>query len=107
MLLGKPVIATGYSGNLDFMTPETSYLVPWKRVKVGKGAEAYDANASWAEPDLDAAATIMKFVYFNPDEARRVAMAGKIDLEMRFTPEHTGLRMKQRLATLWREQNVK
>jgi len=107
MLLGKPVIATGYSGNLDFMTPETSYLVPWKRVRVGEGAEAYDANASWAEPDLDAAAAIMKNVYSNPDEARRVAMAGKIDLETRFTPEQTGLRMKQRLVTLWGEQNVK
>jgi glycosyltransferase involved in cell wall biosynthesis len=106
MLLGKPVIATGYSGNLDFMTPETSYLVPWKRVRVGEGAEAYDVNASWAEPDLDAAAAIMKNVYSNPDEARRVAMAGKIDLETRFTPEQTGLRMKRRLANLWREQNV-
>jgi glycosyltransferase involved in cell wall biosynthesis len=106
MLLGKPVIATGYSGNLDFMTPETSYLVPWKRVRVGEGAEAYDANASWAEPDLDAAAAIMKNVYSNPDEARRVAMAGKIDLETRFTPEQTGLRMKQRLVTLWGEHNV-
>jgi glycosyltransferase involved in cell wall biosynthesis len=40
MLLGKPVIATGYSGNLDFMTPETSYMVPWTRVKVGENAEA-------------------------------------------------------------------
>jgi len=107
MLLGKPVIATGYSGNLDFMTPETSYLVPWKSVKVGDGAEAYDADASWAEPDLDAAAAIMKRVYLNPDEARRVAAAGKNDLETRFSPEQTGFRMKQRLEALWEEQSVK
>ena len=107
MLLGKPVIATDYSGNLDFMTPETSYLVPWRRVKVGEGAEAYDANASWAEPDLDAAAVIMKKVFLNPAEANRVAMAGKLDLETRFTPEQTGIRMKERLESLWKAQSVK
>jgi glycosyltransferase involved in cell wall biosynthesis len=106
MLLGKPVIATGYSGNLDFMTPETSYLVPWTRVNVGEGAEAYDALASWAEPDLDAAAAIMRRVFLNPDEAMRVALAGKNDLETRFTPEQTGQRMKKRLEELWETQNA-
>ena len=30
MALGKPVIATGFSGNTDFMTPANSYLVDWK-----------------------------------------------------------------------------
>ena len=29
MALGKPVIATGYSGNIDFMTPANSYLVDY------------------------------------------------------------------------------
>ncbi|NTW42511.1 MAG: glycosyltransferase, partial [Cellulomonadaceae bacterium] len=29
MAWGKPVIATGYSGNLQFMTDENSFLVPW------------------------------------------------------------------------------
>jgi glycosyltransferase involved in cell wall biosynthesis len=106
MLLGKPVIATGYSGNLDFMTPETSYLVPWTRVNVGEGAEAYDAFASWAEPDLDDAATLMRHVFLNPEEAMRVALAGKNDLETRFTPEQTGQRMKKRLEELWETQDA-
>lgn len=103
MLLGKPVIATGYSGNLDFMTPETSFMVPWKRVKVGEGAEAYDADATWAEPDLDVAAEMMRDVYEHPDKARTMALAGKADLEARFTPEQTGARMKVRLEQLWRD----
>ena len=101
MLLGKPVIATGYSGNLDFMTPETSYLVPWKRVKVGKGAEAYSSKATWAEPDLDAAAEMMRKVFEHPEQARLKAIAGKADLEARFTPELTGARMKERLEKVW------
>ena len=107
MLLGKPVIATGYSGNLDFMTQDNSYLVPWVRVKVGEGAEAYETSATWAEPDLNAAAALMRQVYFNPDESKRVAMVGKLDLESRFTPEQTGEKMKNRLKQLWESPNEK
>ena len=101
MLLGKPVIATGYSGNLDFMTPETSYLVPWKRVKVGDGAEAYSSKATWAEPDLDVASEMMRKVFEHPEQARQKAIAGKADLEARFTPKLTGARMKARLEKVW------
>jgi glycosyltransferase involved in cell wall biosynthesis len=106
MLLGKPVIATGYSGNLDFMTPETAFLVPWTRVKVGEGAEAYDPDATWAEPDLDAAASMMRHVYLNQEESTAMAVRGKMDLEQRFTPEVTGNRMRHRLQELWEAQNV-
>jgi hypothetical protein len=35
MALGKPVIATGYSGNVDFMTPTNSYLVDYATTRVG------------------------------------------------------------------------
>jgi glycosyltransferase involved in cell wall biosynthesis len=101
MLLGKPVIATGYSGNLDFMTPDTSYMVPWTRVKVGKGAEAYSSRATWAEPNLDVAAEMMRTVYESPEQAQAVANAGKHDLEQRFTREVTGARMKARLEEIW------
>ena len=105
MLLGKPVIATGYSGNMDFMTEETSYVVPWTRVKVGPDAEAYDPDATWAEPDLDAAAALMREVWSDPETARMRGRAAKADLEQRFTPERTGARMKTRLEQLWREQS--
>ena len=101
MLLGKPVIATGYSGNLDFMTSDTSYLVPWKRVKVGKGAEAYSSRATWAEPDIDAAAEMMRTVYENPEEARAKALVGQRDLEQRFAHDVVGARMKARLEEIW------
>ena len=101
MLLGKPVIATGYSGNLDFMTPETSYMVPWKRVRVGKGAEAYSSRATWAEPDIDAAAELMRTVYENPEQARAKALVGQNDLQQRFAHDVVGSRMKARLEQIW------
>ena len=56
MLMGKPVIATGYSGNLDFMTAENSYLVDYTLSRIGPGSDPYPADSQWAEPDLDHAA---------------------------------------------------
>ncbi len=34
MALGKPVIATAYAGNMDFMTEENSYLVPYRLMEI-------------------------------------------------------------------------
>jgi glycosyltransferase involved in cell wall biosynthesis/2-polyprenyl-3-methyl-5-hydroxy-6-metoxy-1,4-benzoquinol methylase len=80
MALGKPVVATGYSGNLDFMTPETSYLVPWKPGTVPVGCSPYPAGARWAEPDVDAAASMMREVYDHPAHAADIGRLAKLDV---------------------------
>lgn len=63
MLLGKPVVGTGFSGNADFLTKETGYPVKWKRRPVVKGdypfIEAED-EAWWADPDIAHAALQMR-----------------------------------------------
>ena len=57
------MIATGFSGNLDFMDATIAHLVPYELVEVGPGAEPYPPGAIWAEPDLDAAAGLMRAVF--------------------------------------------
>lgn len=58
MMLGTPVLATNYSGNLDFMTPTDSRLVGFSMVPVqGTSIGSYDPRyigegQQWAEPDL-------------------------------------------------------
>ena len=81
MALGKPTIATGYSGNLEFMTRENSYLVGWSEATVPADCRPYRAGTKWAEPDLDEAAALLRRVYENPGEARRVGEVGRADLE--------------------------
>jgi glycosyltransferase involved in cell wall biosynthesis len=69
MALGKPVIATAYSGNMDFMTTDTSYLVGWTDTTVPAGCDPYPAGAPWAEPDLEEAAQLMRDVVVHREEA--------------------------------------
>jgi glycosyltransferase involved in cell wall biosynthesis len=70
MGLGKPVIATGYSGNLEFMGDDTAYLVDYELEPVGRGNEPYPADSRWARPRVDHAAELMRRVVERPDEAR-------------------------------------
>jgi glycosyltransferase involved in cell wall biosynthesis len=66
MAAGRPVIGTAYSGNLEFMTPDNSMLVPYERVRIPFGCYPYPPDASWAEPDLDAAADSMRRAAADP-----------------------------------------
>jgi glycosyltransferase involved in cell wall biosynthesis len=100
MALGKPVIATGYSGNVDFMSPETAYLVDHNLVPVGRGNDPYDPGALWADPDLGQAAAYMREVFDNPVEAAATGARARADLERRFSPQACGRRMAQRIEQI-------
>jgi hypothetical protein len=60
MWLGTPVVATGYSGNLDLMDDENSLLVGCTLTRVRDGGGIYPPGARWAEPDLDHAASCLR-----------------------------------------------
>ena len=80
MALRKPVIATGYSGNLEFMNNDNSFLVGHRLVPVPSGCGPYQEGASWAEPDVEEAAKLMRLVVEQPEEARRRALRGAADV---------------------------
>ncbi len=60
MALGLPVVASGYSGNLEFMTAGNSLLVPTAIVQTHRPYGPYPAGTCWGEPDLEAAAGLMR-----------------------------------------------
>jgi glycosyltransferase involved in cell wall biosynthesis len=55
MFLGKPVIATAWSGNMDFMDAETAALVGYRLIPVHDDRMVY-RNSVWADPDIREAA---------------------------------------------------
>ena len=78
MALGKPVIATGYSGNLDFMTPETSYLVPWRYgVRFLWGAALTPQAHGGLNPTWHRRRPVHAQVYEDPSLARKVGERAK------------------------------
>ena len=74
MAHGLPVVATGWSGNLDFMDATDSCLVPYKLVRVQDASMIYGSSV-WAEPDLDAAAQALRRLADDPEHYARLATA--------------------------------
>lgn len=60
MAMGKPVIATGYSGNVDFMNEQNSCLVRSRVIKTEQAFGAYPSGTEWADPDAEHAAACMR-----------------------------------------------
>jgi len=63
MSMGKPVIATRYGGNTDFMHDDNSLLVSYKLIPVQEGAEPYKPGWLWADADVYEAAEYMQKLY--------------------------------------------
>jgi len=76
MLLGKPVIATGWSGNLDYMDSHAAALVGCRLVRARDPRLVYQIpGAVWAEPDIGEAAEQLRRLAADPVE--RVALGAR------------------------------
>ena len=97
MWLGKPVITTAYSGDLDFTTLDNAFLVSFDMQLVGPGNMPYLENAVWANPHIDHAAQQMKLVYENTGLRLQRAIAGQSLVRSKFSAESIGAVMATRL----------
>jgi len=104
MALGKPAIATAYSGVLEFMTPENSYPCPARRCEVGPEREPYPADSHWSEPDLAAAADLLRHVYIHQEEAQARGVRAASDLRDAHSMAVAGRKISDRLATIRRRR---
>jgi glycosyltransferase involved in cell wall biosynthesis len=97
MALGKPVIGTAYSGNLDFMTSDVAHLVPFEPVAVSEGAYPHWQGQTWAEPDIDEAIRTMTELYDSPDSGRALGQRAGRHMQAHFSYRAAGLRYLDRL----------
>lgn len=107
MTLGKPVIATAYSGNLDYMTLDNSYGVRYTLKEISPDdhyyqprlAQLYPPGQVWAEPDLDHAAELMDRVYQHPESAAAIGCKAAEDMK-KYTYAVCGQRLLTRLERI-------
>lgn len=107
MLLGKPVVGTHYSGNLDFMTPEVSRLVACKKVIIGQNLPQYPQGSAWAQPDEEHAASLLRGLYEHPAAARALGEAGQLHAQRVLDPQAATQRLLAALTALGQKQTGK
>lgn len=100
MAAGVPVVATGYSGNLDFMPPGSAALVPYSLTPIQRSEGDYRAGQLWAEPDLEAAARALHRLAADPAHAGALGERGRQTVKQLLAPDRLAAVVQQRLGTL-------
>jgi glycosyltransferase involved in cell wall biosynthesis len=103
MALGKPVIATAYSGNMDFMTPSNSYLVGFRVAEIDGDYGPYQRGDEWADPDIAHAAELMRQVVQDPAGARQKGARAAEDIGHFYSSAMVARRVIARLDRIHHE----
>ena len=97
MFYGKPVIATAYSGNTDFMNVNNSFPVKYSLIRLAEDYAHYKKGNIWAEPDVDHAAYLMQYVFNNYQEAKQIGKKASEQIKLLLNPKIIGQKIKNRL----------
>ena len=83
VIAGVPLVATGWSGNMDFCRPDLCFLVDSKLVPVRDAHPSFKelTNALWAEPSIEHAASQLRVV--RSDGAAAQAKASRLREHLR------------------------
>lgn len=101
MYFGNPVIATNYSGNLQFMNLDNSFLVDYEKAVIKSSNINYDRNTVWSEPNIDHAAELMKLVKANSEEVVKKALKGKETILTDLSVKKIGALAKKRVENIF------
>jgi GT2 family glycosyltransferase len=104
MALGKPVIATAWSGNMDYCTPENTALVGYELVPVRPSLAVYQqlaqsTSVQWAQPRCEEAAQWMRRLFDQPDLGQQLGAQAARDMVTWSNQERT--QVFDRLETLY------
>jgi ADP-heptose:LPS heptosyltransferase/SAM-dependent methyltransferase len=102
---GTPVVATAYSGPLEYLNDTAHQLVPYSLTSVRQPYAFYHPRMRWAEPDFNEAMRRLRWVYDNRDSAREKAQAAAAPLRERYAPEAIGELARERLLDLLKRRD--
>jgi glycosyltransferase involved in cell wall biosynthesis len=100
ILLRRPVLATGFSGCVDFLKPQE--MIAWTRRAVRAGDYPFAEGMWWAEPDEADLARKMQTLRAAPPEARWLGQRARA-FNAQFSPAAAGRRYAKRLAEICRQ----
>jgi glycosyltransferase involved in cell wall biosynthesis len=100
MLLGKPAIATNYSGNLSFMNAGNSLLVDYQLTEIARSGPIYAKGSFWAEPSEAHAIERMREVFSDRDKAASLGARARTGLREKLSLKTAGDRMLKHLREI-------
>jgi glycosyltransferase involved in cell wall biosynthesis len=105
MARGKVVVATGWSGNMDFMTANNSLPVDYRLVALQVDEGPYRRGERWAEPSQDDAVGKLRLVAADTSLRRRLGERARQDCEAWLSPPAVAGLVRSRLLKILRDRN--
>lgn len=100
MLLGKPVVATGWSGSNEVVRPDTAIAVKASPRPIAAGEYPWGEGTYWADPDLDHAAWGLRALFGDATLRARLGAAGQAHVRLHHNAGTVGRRYRERLMAL-------
>lgn len=100
MAIGKPVIGTAYSANLDFMNESNSLLVDYSLVAVKPGEYPDTQDQLWADARVDSAARHMRAVFERDSLRHDIGRAAQQFMREHYSPAAIGALLRGHLQRL-------
>lgn len=106
MYLGKPVVATGWSANMDFMTADNSFPVRYQLQPLQQAVGVYPAGQLWADADTDHAAWCLSRLLDDATLRHAIGTQAAADIRRQLAPATVGALVARRLSLLglWQPQ---
>lgn len=106
MYLGKPVIGTGWSANMEFMTPMNSFPVEYELRELARPLGVYEAGQLWADANIDHAAHCLRRLLDEPKLASEIGLRAAQSIASQLSPEAIGRQYRARLSLLMRRHGI-
>ena len=106
MLLGIPTITTNFSGNVDFCTQDTSYLVNGELMPLSASEYIFAEGQFWCEPDTSLATSQMIRVRENASERQKIARTAQENISENYSIQAVAKAYKTRLQQLRQDNRI-
>ena len=100
MLLGKPTIVSNYSGNVDFCTESTAYIVGGEMTSLSDGDYVFYEDQSWFDPDINTASELMCELYEDNVKREDIIENALSNIKENYSIEAVSMAYKERLLEI-------
>jgi glycosyltransferase involved in cell wall biosynthesis len=102
MFFGRPVVATGWSGNMDYMNEDVAIPIGYSLRAVREGEYPEFEEQVWADPDIDEAAGALIKIVDQPEFAKSIGARARAHMLSNFSDAVLGEQYHSRLSHIAR-----
>ena len=100
MFFGKPTIATGWSGNMEYMNDKVAFPIRYTLQPVKEGEYPQHEDQVWAEADVAHAAEVLIWLLDDPALRRKIGERGRIHMERQYSDKIVGASYRRRIEAI-------